>query len=135
MPLASLECRNEDSDSVEYFWRLFNATIKEFDDSDTKFLPIGWVTDMKGATIYGVDITEKIRGYELHFQLSVMKQSKTAGEEFKILAYALLAVSTPEAFEQKRCDLFEFIEKNHPSLHSWMDAVVDGQKTCCFPGI
>ena len=62
-----------------------------------------------------------------------MKQTKTAGEEFKILAYALLAVLTPEAFVQKRCDLFEFIEKNHPSLHDWMQWLID-RKHMLFSG-
>ena len=70
--LANMECKDEDSLSVEEFWRIFNAALQEFDESDIKFMPRGWVTDMKGSNfiglkkIYGDDIEKRIKGWELH---------------------------------------------------------------------
>ena len=71
--------------------------MQEFDNnSDIMFIPRGWVSDMKGSNfiglkrIYGDDILKKLKTCEMHFGLSVEKQSKNNGDdydEFNTLAY------------------------------------------------
>ena len=59
----------------------------------------------------------------MHFGLSVEKQSKNTGDdydEFNTLAYSLLEVVTPEAFENKLKFLEKFIAEKAPTLQEWL---------------
>ena len=52
--LATMQCVREDGVSVEQFWRKFNDCYKAVNETDEKFSPKGWVTDMAGANFNGL---------------------------------------------------------------------------------
>ena len=73
IPLAIMECKHEDSAHVELFWSLSNEAYKKANNTNEKFHPTGWSTDMATSNfnglerIYGEDILTKIKGCEFHF--------------------------------------------------------------------
>ena len=46
IPLASLDCTSENTESMEVFWRLFNLAFKEANKTNDKYSPQGWILDM-----------------------------------------------------------------------------------------
>ena len=114
-----MECKSEDSENIERFWRIFNQAFKEANDCEQKFMPRGWTTDMATANfnglerIYGEDVRNKIKGCEFHFRASVNKHSSMLGEDsamLKGLANELLLASTKEAYEAAYDNLKSFID-------------------------
>ena len=81
IPLAIMECKNEDSQNVEVFWCIFNKAFKEANKCEEKFTPFGWATDMATANfigleqMYGEEIRNKIKGCEFHYRYSVNRHS------------------------------------------------------------
>ena len=73
LPLATMECKSEDSANIGKFWNNFNKAFKGVTKTDKKFYPVGWITDMATANfnglqlIYDEDVPHKVKGCELHF--------------------------------------------------------------------
>lgn len=92
IPLAIMECQSENSKNIATFWREFNNAYKEVNQVDSKFFPIGWVSDMASANfiglqqIYGEEIMSKIKGCEFHFKQCVNKHASKCDDEkqFKV---------------------------------------------------
>lgn len=67
--LATMECKDENTNYVEMFWRIFNEAFKDVNETDEKFNPIGWCSDMAGSNfnglkrIYGDDVLQKMKGW------------------------------------------------------------------------
>ena len=88
LPLATMECKSEDSANIGRFWNNFKKTFKDVKKTDKKFFPGGWITVMATTNfndlqlIYGEDIVHKIRGCEFHFRQSINRHaSKCGGQE------------------------------------------------------
>ena len=106
-----MDCKHEDTNYVERFWRIFNNAYKEENLTKEKFNPTGWCSDRTGAIfnwlkkIYGEDVVNKIKGCEFHYKESINKKSKQLGEkgdEFKTYALDLLPASTPESYNAQK---------------------------------
>ena len=104
IPLATMECLQENSRLVKLFWRLFNRAFKEVNKTEKIFEPNGWLKDMAGLNFVGLEklfgegVTNKIKGCEFHYKDSVNKNPRSLGEddeEFKLIAINLLESSTP----------------------------------------
>uniref|UniRef100_A0A7M5VBJ9 OTU domain-containing protein n=2 Tax=Clytia hemisphaerica TaxID=252671 RepID=A0A7M5VBJ9_9CNID len=118
VPLASMQCKHEDGETVETFWRVFNKAYKEANSCTNRFEPSGWVTDMATANfnglskMYGEDVLEKVKGCEFHYKQSVEKKAKTLGEkgdEFRAKSLELLEAATEEAYTALHRELESFI--------------------------
>ena len=87
LPLATMECKSEDSENVGRFWSTFNKAYKEANDITTKFTPTGWVSDMATANfnglqmIYGEEVLEKVKGCEFHFNMSLNRRKSAFKDE------------------------------------------------------
>ena len=133
IPLAIMECTHEDLEHVEFFWRLFNESYKKENNTNEKFHPTGWSTDMATSNfnglerIYGEDILAKIKGCEFHFKYSVNKHAKFFEEEqklnFKVLADELLISLTEEGYRGAYQEITSFISFNKKSkeLFVWLN--------------
>ena len=106
--LATMECVTEDTSSVELFWRVFNNAYCEAKNTNERFNPVGWKTDMATANfnglakIYGEDILENIKGCEFHYQKSVNNRTRNLrkyGSQFKTMALELLESGTKEVYQ------------------------------------
>ena len=81
IPLATMECKAEDSRHVAQFWKLFNNCYKEANETENKFGPTGWCTDMEAVNIkglgdvYGYDVVSNLKSCEFHYSQSVEKHS------------------------------------------------------------
>ena len=120
IPLATMECLQENSRHIELFWRLFNRAVKEANKIQKIFGSNGWVTGMAGSNfvglekLYGEGVTSKIKGCEFHYKDSVNKKARSLGEdgeEFKFIAINLLESSTPEVYEKVKDKMVAFINK------------------------
>ncbi|CAB4012392.1 Hypothetical predicted protein [Paramuricea clavata] len=83
IPLATMECDGENSDTVQLFWECFNEILKkESGNNDYQFNPRGWITDMAGSTIeglkrvFGTDVVGRIKSCEFHFKEYRNRQSR-----------------------------------------------------------
>ena len=71
--LAKFECKHENPENIEVFWRMFDSAFKEVNGIGDRFLPAGFCTDMATANfnglvkIYEEEILEKVKGCEFHF--------------------------------------------------------------------
>ena len=121
IPLATIECKAEDSRHVAQFWKLFNNCYKEANETENKFGPTGWCTDMAAANmnglrdVYGYDVISNLKGCEFHYSQSVEKHSKKFQEHdintFKVLANKTLTSETREAYNAAFDDISKFILK------------------------
>lgn len=130
--LATMQCVREDGVSVEQFWRKFNDCFKAVHETDEKFSPKGWVTDMAAANfnglvkIYGEDILEDIKGCEFHYLQSVQKQARslnTTDEERDIFikfANTLLTSQTPEGYNATYTEMEKLIGQRYSHLVDWL---------------
>ena len=128
--LATMECKHEDKDNIEIFWRVLNKAYKEVNGGDEKFLPVGWCTDMASGNfiglvrIYGEDVLDTVKGCEFHYKDSVNKKAKSFGEskeQFTAMALSLLTAATPEAYYVARQKLQSFLKnETTPDLTSWL---------------
>ena len=133
IPLAIMECKHEDSAQVELFWRLFNDLYKKANNTNEKFHPTSWSTDMATSNfnglerIYGEGILARIKGCEFHFKDSVNKQAKFFEEEqkltFKASASELLIALTEEGYIDAYQEIISFISFNGKSkeLLGWLN--------------
>ena len=86
MPLAVVECTIEDEKNVTRFWKEFNEVYKRANKTNSKFQPIGWVTDMALANfsglqmIYSEEVLDKIKGWEFHYKQSVNRRGHLVGK-------------------------------------------------------
>ena len=76
--LATMQCKKEDKENIEIFWRVFSKVYKEAkNEVGNKFHPTGWCTGMASCNfiglvkIYGEDVLQYIKGCEFHFRDSV----------------------------------------------------------------
>ena len=125
IPFVIMECKHEDSAHVELFWHLFNEAYKKANNTNEKFHPTGWSTDMTTSNfnglegIYGEDILAKIKGCEFHLKGSVNKHAKSFEEEqkltFKALSNELLIALTEEGYRDAYQDTTSFISFNEKS--------------------
>ena len=87
LPLATMECKSEDIENVGRFWSTFNKAYKDANQTNDKFDPIGFVSDMATANftglqiVYGEEITSKIKGCEFHYEQSLNKRKSKVGQE------------------------------------------------------
>ena len=59
--LASMECKGENHETIEIFWRQFNEAYIQANQCKEKFLPCaGWVTDMADANFLGLKCMAKM---------------------------------------------------------------------------
>ena len=62
IPLATMECLQENPRHVKLFWRLFNCAFKEVNKTEKIFQPNGSVTDMAGSNFVGLEnLTSKAK--------------------------------------------------------------------------
>ena len=124
-----MNCKHEDDIYVATFWRKFNESFKLINQTEQKFSPCGWVTDMASAnfnglaTVYGEDILQKIKGCGFHFKQSIERRVKKLGdlgEEFKKLANFLLYSTSPEAYNSALETLKQFSINNRANLDDWI---------------
>ena len=72
--LATMDCKQEDTNYVERFWRIFNNAYEEVNLTKKKFNPTGWCSDMSGANfnlikkIYGEDVLNQIKSCKFHYK-------------------------------------------------------------------
>ena len=118
--LAILECKHEDTESIEVFWRLFNSAFKEVQGIGDRFSPAGFCTDMSTANfngplkIYGEKILEKVKRCEFHFRDSINRKVSTLGEQSskcKEISLSMLTSTTPEV-PLKSCKILLTNTKN-----------------------
>ena len=101
--LATMQCQHENKKNIELFWRLFNNAYKTVNDTDERFWPVGWCTEMAHSNfsglmqIYGEDVLERIKGCEFHFKDSINRQVRGLDDNeasiFKSMANELLCSS------------------------------------------
>ena len=144
IPLAIMETQNENSETIELFWTLFNKVFKVVAGDDTvTFNPKGWCTDMAGANmnglgkVFGEDVLTRIKSCEFHFKESRNRTAKKLndadGELFKEICNEMLESSLEEAYQSAKRNLEQFIEEapERKFLHSWLDWW-DGRKVFIF---
>ena len=52
--LATMQCKQEDKENIEIFWRMFNKAYKKANNEvDEKFHLTGWCTDMTFCNFIG----------------------------------------------------------------------------------
>lgn len=123
IPLATMETEKEDSENIELFWTLFNASIKKAaDDNTVSFNPTGWCTDMAGANmngirkVFGEDALSRIKSCEFHFKESRNKMARklggTMGDVFKGLCDNLLETNLEENYFAAKDALEQFTDKS-----------------------
>ena len=132
IPLATMECKAEDSRHVAQFWKLFNNCYKEANETENKFEPTGWCTNMAATNmnglrdVYGYDVIPKVKGCEFHYSQSVEKHSKTFQEHdinmFKVLANKPLTSETREAYNAAFDDISKFILKQQDLPLTWLQS-------------
>ena len=99
--MATIECTGENSATISLLWKTFNnALSKESRDGSYLFNPCGWITDMAGAymegieTVFGTLAVDHIKTCQFHFKncrnRQTRKLDKDATEEFKRLCNALI---------------------------------------------
>ena len=125
--LATMQCQHKNKKNIELFWRLFNNAYKTVNDTDERFWPVGWCTDMAHSNfsglmqIYGEDVLERIKGCEFHFKDSINQQVRGLDDNeasiFKSMANELLCSSTTESY-QKALDSFNQFLESPESLKS-----------------
>ena len=54
LPLATMECKSEDSANIGRFWTNFNKAFKYATKTDKKVCPVGWITDMATENFNGL---------------------------------------------------------------------------------
>ena len=100
IPLGIMECKSEDSTNVSRFWREFNKAYKEVNQTDEKFSPTRWISDMATANfngltiVYGEEVLERVKSCEFHFQKLVNKHASKFedGEKFKVSFIILIVM-------------------------------------------
>ena len=125
-----MDCKHEDTNYVERFWRIFNNAYKGANLTTEKFNPTGWCSDMAGANfnglkkIYGEDIVNKIKGCEFHYKESINKKVKQLGEkgdDFKTYALDLLTAFTQESYNAHKSKMEHFIKENEcTDINGWL---------------
>ena len=131
IPLATMECKSEDTMNVGKFWRLFNQAFKDANDCTEKFEPIGWITDMASANVNGLaivydeDVINKAKGCEFHFKQSVNRRKGVFSDEkqsqFCRICEALLCAGTSTAYTSHYEELQRFITENEGTdLIPWL---------------
>ena len=81
-----MECTKEDERNITGFWKEFNGAYKIVNNTNARFQPVGWVTDMALANfhclqiIYGEEILNQIEGYEFHYKQSVNRSVHFVGK-------------------------------------------------------
>lgn len=134
VPLATMECQNEDSKTIHLFWTLFNEVLqKECGKSDYLFNPKGWCTDMAGANIeglkrcFGSEAAERIKTCEFHFNDCRNRQARRLSADdkshFKALCNEMLNAASVPSYDKAKENLDDFIgevpERTH--LSSWVE--------------
>ena len=133
IPIAIMETENEDSESIELFWTLFNASLrKAVDNNAVSFNPSGWCTDMAGANmngirkVFGEDALSRIKSCEFHFQESRNRMARklggTVGDVFKDLCQNLVETNLEENYFAAKDILEEFIDEStdRQFLKTWL---------------
>ena len=119
--LATMDCKHEDNNYIERFWRIFNNAYKEANLTTEKFNPTSWCSDMAGANfdglknINGEDVVNKIKGCEFQYKESISKKVKQLGEkgdQIKTYALDLLTASTQGSYSAHKSKMKHFIKKN-----------------------
>jgi predicted nucleic acid-binding Zn finger protein len=134
IPLATMECEGENSNTVQLFWECFNEILrKESGNNDYQFNPRGWITDMAGSNIeglkrvFGSDVVGRIKSCEFHFKECRNRQSRKLGDEdrsnFKRLCNRLLQAPSPVSYTKAKEDLESFIAEcpERIRLSTWLD--------------
>ena len=93
--LATMEYKAEDRRRVTQFWELFNNCYTEANETENKFEPNGWCTDMAAAhmnglrDVYGYDVISEVKG-SISIRLNI--------NMFKVSANKLLTSETRAAY-------------------------------------
>lgn len=86
IPLAVMERTKEDERNITRYWKEFNGAYKVANNTNARFQPAGWVTDMALANfhglkmLYGKEILNQIKGYEFHYKQSVNRTAHFVGK-------------------------------------------------------
>ena len=100
-----MECVTEDTSSVELFCREFNNAYRDANNTNERFNPVGWITD----------ILENIKGCKFHYQKSLNDKTRNLrkyGSQFKTMALELLESGTKEAYQFAHEQMLRFIKEN-----------------------
>ena len=115
-----METEREDTTNVELFWTLFNEALgKVANDPSINFNPIGWCSDMAGASLAGItrvyDNASLIKLCKFHFKdlrnKKAQKLDPDSAEEFKGLCDRLLNSTTVEDYESAKGQMDEFVSE------------------------
>ena len=85
IPLAVMECTKEDERNITRFWKKFNRAYKIANNTNARFQPAGWVTDMELANfnglkiLHGEEILHQMKGYEFRYKQSVNRTAHFVG--------------------------------------------------------
>ena len=128
-----METKKEDSQDIELFWTLFNASLKEAtDDNTVSFSIAGWCTDMAGADmnglriVFGEDALSRTKSCEFHHKESrnrmACQLACTVGDVFKDLCQNLLEANFEENYMAAKDALQHFIDKSteRQFLKQWL---------------
>ena len=93
--------------------------MKEKKDENYVFNPRGWVTDMVGSNMEGLeraigpDALNKLKTCEFHFKGCRSRQARKSNDHdrrnFKDLCNALLEAESPTAYEKSKENLVNFV--------------------------
>ena len=75
-----MQCKQEDKENIEIFWRIFNKAYKEANNEvDEKFHPTGWCTDMASCNFFGLVQIYGLKCSAIHkgMQISLSRLSKS----------------------------------------------------------
>ena len=114
--LATMEYKAEDRRRVTQFWELFNNCYTEANETENKFEPNGWCTDMAAAhmnilrDVYGYDVISEVKG-SMSIRLNI--------NMFKVSANKLLTSETRAAYNAAFDDISNSFWKQQ-GLKAWL---------------
>ena len=131
--LATMETESENTETVTFFWSLFNEVLRKVSGNNLKeFNPIGWCMDMAGANmagivdVFGDDSKQRIKSCEFHVKDHRNKMSKMldpeSSEVFLTLCNSLLESTTSSAYDDAKCKMNDFVKEKEERkfLASWI---------------
>ena len=134
IPLATMNCENENKESAEFFWKIWIEALQEF-NGKIKFNPIGIILDEKSCNwnaikkYFGGGFIKRCVSCEFHFKQSVTRRLKDSmfsksrtSDQFRTLSKGLLEAQTESQFHESMSMLESFIQEDPARLplENWL---------------